>query len=239
MTAVVWGLEWRIAVTRRRLLVLNTVVPLLLVVPVATGAAPAVHAAAVYTVLFAIFSTFGSAIPLVRDGASGIIARVLRGGISPSSYLLQRSAAGGVLDALQLAPALAFAALGAGASPRDVLVAFATLAATAWVGNLIGTLVAATTRSLAEAALFTAVSTLLLLHMSGVFRTPLPGSYGLRFEAASPFRALHESILDMTLAAPAAGAGGGALAAWGLLLPVVIMVLARPLTRSLGRVSRS
>ena len=62
MTAVVWGLEWRIAVTRRRLLVLNTLVPLLLVVPVATGAAPAVHAAAVYTVLFAIFSTFGSAI---------------------------------------------------------------------------------------------------------------------------------------------------------------------------------
>ena len=163
---------------------------------------------------------------------------MLRGGISPSSYLLQRSAAGAVLDALQLAPALAFAAIGAGASPRDVLVAFGTLAATAWVGNLIGTLVAATTRSLAEVALFTAVSTLLLLHMSGVFRTPLPGSYGLRFEAVSPFRALHESILDMTLAGPAAGAGGGALASWGLVLPIVIMVLARPLTRSLGRVSR-
>ncbi len=237
MTGLVWGLEWRVALARKRLLVLNTLVPLLLVVPVATGAAPAAHAAAVYAVLFTMFSTFGSAIPLVRDGASGMTARVLRGGISPWGYLLQRSAAGASLDVLQLTPALALAALGARASPSDFLLVLGALVATAWVANLIGALVAATTRSLAEAALFSAVSTLLLLHMSGVFRTPLQGSYGARFEAASPFRALHESLLGMTQAG--AVDGGVAVAAWGLLLPTVAVVFARQLTRSLGRASLS
>jgi len=236
MTALVWGLEWRIALARRRLFVLNTLVPFLLVVPVATGAAPAVHASVVYAVLFAIFSAFGSAIPVVRDAESGIAGRMLRGGISPSSYLLQRAAAGAALDALQLTPALAVAALGAGASPERLLVTFGVLTGTAWIGNLIGPLVAATTRSLAEAALFTAVGTLLLLHMSGVFRTPLPGSYGALFEAASPFRALHESLLSMSLPGPVGGVG--ALGAWGLLLPAVIAVLAGPITRSLRGVIR-
>jgi hypothetical protein len=236
MAALVWGLEWRIALMRRRLFVLNTLVPLLLVVPVATGAAPAVHAAAVYAVLFAMFSTFGSAIPLVRDAERGITARVLRGGMSPSSYLLQRAAAGAALDALQLFPALLLAALGAGASPRGLLVTLAALAGTAWIGNLIGPLVAATTRSLAEAALFTAVATLLLLHMSGVFRTPSPGSYGALFEAASPFRAVHESLLSMSVPGPIGGVG--ALAAWALLLPTATAVLAGPLMNALRGLGR-
>ena len=236
MMALIWGLEWRVALTRRRLLFLNTVVPLVLVVPIATGAAPAVHAAAVYAVLFAIFSTFGSAIPLVRDGASGITTRVIRGGISPSSYLIQRSAAGAVLDLVQLTPAFVIAALGAGASPRGFLLGLGALAGTVWVGNLTGALVAATTRSLAEAALFTAVGTLLLLHMSGVFRTPLAGSYGALVEAASPFRALHESLLAMSQAAPAAG--WVAVGVWALVLPALAVLFAGPVTRALGRASR-
>ncbi|HUP52901.1 MAG TPA: ABC transporter permease [Longimicrobiales bacterium] len=236
MTALVWGLEWRIALARRRLFVLNTVVPLLLVVPVATGAAPAVHAAAIYAVLFVIFSTFGSAIPLVRDAENGMTARMLLGGVSPSGYLLQRAAAGAALDGLQLIPALVVAGFGAGASPRALLVTFGTLLGTAWVGNLIGPLVAVTTRSLAEAALFTAVCTLLLLHMSGVFRTPAPSSHGALVEAASPFRALHEALLGMGSAGPVGG--GGALAAWAVLLAAGTAVFAGPVTRALRRVSR-
>lgn len=232
MTAIVWELEWRIAIARRRLFVLNIVVPLLLVLPVALGAAPAVHAAAVYVVLFAIFSTFGSAIPLVRDGESGLSGRVLRAGVEPASYFLQRTAAGAVLDVLQLGPALAVAALGAGAGPRAFLVAFAALAATVWVANLFGVLVAAATRSLAEAALFSAVSTLLLLHASGVFRTPMPGSLGAAFESVAPFRALHEALLAMSMMTPVAG--GTALGIWCFVMAVATGILAGRLSGSLG-----
>ena len=73
--------------------------------------------------------------------------------------------------------------------------------------------------------------------MSGVFRTPVQGSYGALFEAASPFRALHETLLGMTQAGPVDG--GVAVAVWGLLLPTVAVVFAGQLTKSLGRVSLS
>jgi hypothetical protein len=235
MTAIVWELEWRIATARKRLFVLNVVVPLLLVVPVAAGAAPAVHAAAVYAVLFAIFSTFGSAIPLVRDGESGLSGRVLRAGVAPASYFLQRTAAGAVLDVLQLGPALAVAAVGAGAGPRAFLLVLVVLAATVWVANLLGVLVAAATRSLAEAALFAAVSTLLLLHASGVFRTPVPESFGAALESVAPFRMLHEALLSVSLTTPVRG--GPALGVWCVVMTVATWVLAGRLSGSL-RVSR-
>lgn len=232
MTAIVWALEWRIATSRRRLFILNIVVPLLLVTPIAMGAAPPVHAAAVYAVLFAIFGTFGSAIPLVRDAESGLSGRVLRAGVPAASYLLQRSAAAAVLDVLQLTPALAVAAVGFEASPRGFIAALAALAGTAWVACLVGVLVAVATRSLAEAALFSAVSTLMLLHMSGVFRTPLPGSIGATFETVSPFRALHETLLAMGM--DTSIGGGVSLALWGVCLGLGIAVFAGPATRWLG-----
>lgn len=237
MSAIVWQLEWRIVTSRRRLFVLNIIVPLVLVAPIAIGAAPPVHASAVYAVLFAIFSTFGSAIPLVRDARSGLIGRVLRAGVTARSYLIQRVAAGAVLDLVQLGPALAVAAIGSGANPRAFIVALAALAGTAWVACLLGVLVAVATRSLAEAALFSAVSTLLLLHLSGVFRTPLPGSIGGLFEMVSPFRALHEALLAMSLGTPIKG--GVSLVMWGVCLGFGTGALAGRATRPLGGASRA
>ena len=106
------------------------------------------------------------------------------------------------------------------------------LAATVWVANLVGVLVAAATRSLAEAALFSAVSTLLLLHASGVFRTPLPGSFGAAVKSVAPFRALHEALLAMSMMTPVGG--GTALGIWCVVTAVVTGVLAGQLTGSLG-----
>ena len=232
MTAIVWEIEWRIATARRRLFVLNVLVPLFLVLPVAMSAAPAVHAAAVYTVLFTIFSTFGSAIPLVRDGESGLSGRVLRAGVAPASYFLQRTCAGAVLDVLQLGPALAVAAVGAGAGRGAFLVAFVALAATVWVANLMGVLVAAATRSLAEAALFSAVSTLLLLHASGVFRTSVPDSFGAVAESVAPFRALHEALLSMSMMTTVRG--GISLGIWCVVMAAGTGILAGRLSGSLG-----
>ena len=137
MSLLVVGLELRLALARRRLFVLNVAVPLLLVTPIALGSAPAFHAAAVYTVLFVLSGTFGSAIPLVRDAEAGLLDRVLRSGLSPACYLLQRAAAGSVLDALQLAPALAVASLMAGASAAGLAMVWFALAVSLWIANLL------------------------------------------------------------------------------------------------------
>tara|TARA_B100000953_G_scaffold231284_1_gene192706 strand:- start:211 stop:558 length:348 start_codon:yes stop_codon:yes gene_type:complete len=61
--------------------------------------------------------------------------------------------------------------------------------------NALGALTAALAKSVAEGALFSAVSALLLLHLAGTFRTPVPGTWQATLETWSPFRPLHESML--------------------------------------------
>jgi hypothetical protein len=227
-------MELRIALARRRLFALNVLVPLSLVTPIALGAAPDPHAAAVYAVLFVLFGTFGSAIPLVRDAESRLLARILSTGLSPAAYLLERSAAGSLIDAIQLLPALVVAGTGLGASVERLGAAWMVLTASLWIANLLGVLVASAARSLAETALLSAVSALLLLHLSGVFRTPMPSSVWARLEVASPFRMLHETMLALPGGDPPSGPA--VTVAWTLALPALTTVLAGPLARALRAV---
>lgn len=227
-------MELRAALARRRLFALNVVVPLSLVTPIALGAAPDPHAAAVYAVLFVLFGTFGSAIPLVRDAEDGLLERILSTGLSPASYLLQRSAAGSLIDAIQLLPALLVAGTGLGAYVGGLGAVWIVLASSIWIANLLGVLVASAARSLAETALVAAVSSLFLLHLSGVFRTPLQSSVWAWLEGASPFRTLHETMLALPAGAPAAG--HAATFAWTLALPVGTVLLAGPLAAALRAV---
>jgi hypothetical protein len=236
VTSAVWGLHWRLAFTRKRVFILNVVVPLTVVLPVATGAVPPSASAGVYTVLFAAFALFGAALPLRWDGQRGMSARVTRSGVSPSSYLLQRAGAGAALDTLQLTPALLLASLATGATPSQVASALVVLAGTVWVCGLLGILIAAATRSITETALFVAVFVPLLEHMSGVFHTPAAGGLSATLESASPLRALHEDLLQMTLGATSAGEL--ALLVWAILLPVLVSLLAPRLLGALGRITR-
>ncbi len=234
----VWRLEWALALRRRRLLALNVVIPLLLVVPIALGGAPAFHAAAAYTVLFVLFATFGSAIPLVRDAEGGLLRRTLLAGGSGRAILLPRILSAALLDALQLLPAtLLILATGEGSLHLWVLAPFVLLGAVL-AGNLVGVWVAAMARSLAEGALFAAVVSLFLLHASGVFRTPAPGSVAATLEPLLPFTGLHQLLL--------AGAGGppllrnailgGLLGSWGgaLVLLAVTAVVTQPLIKRIS-----
>lgn len=214
-----WRLEWTVALRRRRLFVLNVGVPLLLVVPVAWAGAPPAHAAAVYAVLFVLFGTFGSAIPLLRDGEGGILRRILLTGVPPSSLLLGRVAAGATLDTLQLLPALAVILLAGGADAGAVALALPALILALLFANLLGAAVAGAARSVAEGALFAAVAALLLLHASGVFRTPSPDSAWVVVEAWLPFRVLHEHLL-------AVAGGGGAIPWEEMLRPLVTLAVA-------------
>jgi hypothetical protein len=207
-------------------------IPLLLVLPVALGGAPAFHAAAVYTVLFVLFGTFGAAIPLIRDGETGILRRMVLVGASPRHLLLARGIGGTLLDALQILPSLALILLvgsgqwGGGGGPGGsmgpelgpgpaglALLAVPVLLGALLTANLVGVWVAALARSLAEGALFAAVLSLFLLHGSGVFRTSTPGSAGAFLEGILPFGPLHRLLLH------AAGGGGGGAESLFPLLP--------------------
>lgn len=231
-----WSLEWRLARARRRLLALNVAIPLLLVAPVALGGAPAHHAAAVYAVLFVLFGTFGSAIPLVRDAEAGLQARLHLAGMPDAPLLLGRAGAGAAVDAAQLAPSLGLALAAGGSAPAAAAAAAVALAASLLLAGLIGIWVAAAARSLAEAALFAAVAGLLLLHAGGVFRTPAPGGAAAAVEALVPFRLLHESLLAAAgvgaVPPPVAWAGGlGTL----LLVATATGIAAPRLGRTLAR----
>lgn len=230
-----WVVEWRRALSRRRLLVLNLGIPLLLVAPVALSGAPAAHAAAVYAVLFVLFGTFGAAVPLVRDGRSGLVTRLVLTGVPPGRLLVQRAGAAAVLDLLELLPCVLLIALtGRGIGSAAVLLL--TLGGTLLVANLLGFWVAALARSVAETALFSAVSALLLLHASGVFRTPTPDSVGALLEAGAPFTALHEILLRIEGGpTPFAWTGYPALALWASATLLLTWVLAPTLLGAFRR----
>jgi len=174
MTGAIWRLTWALAVRRRRLLIWNFLVPILLLVPVMTSAAAAQHRAVVVAVFVMFFGVYGSCIPLIRDGMSGWVEKIgLTGNLLLVLLLgIPTDAASAILVATLLA--LLFA-------------------------NLLGVLVAAFVRALGEAALGCAVLSLFALHLAGVFRTPDPGSLGAAAEAWSPLRPLHDSWVGALL----------------------------------------
>ncbi len=170
----IWRLAWRSALRRRRLLVWNVAVPLLLLTPVALSDAAAPHRVAVFGVFLVFFGTFGSTIPAVRDARDGWLDEVLRAGYPAPRWLLERTLAGTAIDAVQLLPVLGVLLWTSGGLRAGPAVLLATLIAL-WFANLAGPLVAAAVRSLAEAALASAALSLLLLHLAGFFRAPAPG----------------------------------------------------------------
>lgn len=220
-----WRLEWRLALRRRRLLLLNTAIPLLLVLPLAAAGAPAYHASAAYAVLFVLFGTFGSAIPLLRDGEGGPLRRVILRGIPERVLLAERILAYAVLDTLEILPALLVISWLGGAGAPEVATLLASVPPALLAANLVGCWVAALARSIAEGALLAAVASLFLLHGSGVFRTPAEGSWEARLEALLPFTPFHEALFAVAGGAlPGSGAGlGPALLAASVLLLATLL----------------
>ena len=202
MTLSVLRTEWVTALRRRRLLLFNILIPLTFVATISLSPAPAVHAAAVFTVLFALFGTFGSSIPLIRDGESGLLRRYVLTGVHPGGLLLQRILAAAALDLVELAPSVLVIVGARGSSAAQFAMVVPALILGLLAANALGAITAAVARSVAEGALFSALAALLLLHWAGAFRSPVPGTWQATLEAWNPFRPLHESLLA------AAGAGG-------------------------------
>ena len=194
MNAAVWDLEWRHALRRRRVIALSAGVPLLLVAAVALGGAPGPHAALVYSVLFTFFGTFGAAIPWARDAERGLLHRIVLAGMPMRQVALQRLLASALLDLVELAPALLVIVAVYHAGATEALRLFATVALGLLFANALGMAVATLAGSLAETALLAAVTALLLLHLSGVFRNPPPGGALEALQGAVPFHYMHLAI---------------------------------------------
>lgn len=233
MSTLVWGIEWKVALARKRDLALCVVTPLAIVLVVATGAVPVGARPAVYTALFAGCGVVRTAFPVLRDGERGMVLRVLRGGVSPASYLLQRAAAGATMSFVQLLPALFVAVAFLGASAPEALLVLGAFALTLWIVSVLGVLAAAASRSPTEAAALCLVGVLLLLHMSGTLHAPAPGGYGALLEGVSPFRALHEALAALVSNGGVRGVASGAV--WAVALPGLVAASAPWLTRALQR----
>lgn len=194
MSFAVLAAEWENAARRRRVAVLSTVVPLLLVGAVALGGAPAPHATLVFTVLFTFFGTFGAAVPWARDAERGWLRRLALAGIPLPSLAAQRLVAWAAVDLIELAPTLLLLVVVYGADAGDAARLLVAVAAGLLAANALGLLVAAVARSLAETALLASVAALLLLHAAGVFRVPAPGSPAAALARAVPFAYMHGAI---------------------------------------------
>lgn len=229
MNLAVWRTQWLTALRRRRLLAFNTLIPLVFVATIALSAAPAVHAAATFTVLFALFGTFGSSIPLIRDGESGLLRRYVLTGAHPGGLLLQHIFATATLDLIQLAPSVLVIVVAKGSSAPQAAMVLPAMALGLVAANALGALTAALAKSVAEGALFSAMAALLLLHWAGTFRTPVPGTWQATLEAWNPFRPLHESLLA------AAGAGGPDLDPVLLAIPMGVTVAVLLVIAAAGR----
>lgn len=203
----VWWLAWRSALRRRRLFAWNVAVPALLLAPVALSEAAAPHRVAVYGVFLVFFSTFGAAIPTVRDAREGWLDTVFRTGVGRSAWFVQTAIAEAALDLLQLLPVLALLALAPPAvSPRSLAAVAGALPVALLFANVVGIALAALVRSLAEAALASAAVSLFLLHLAGFFRPPAAG-WTTTAAALDPYTPLRGALEGM---AGGAAAGGGA-----------------------------
>ena len=211
-----WALEWRTAMARRRLLAWNVAVPSLLLAPIALSDAAAPHRAAVYAVFFAFFGTFGACIPLIRDGASGWIEKQRLTGYGERRWLIERIAAGVTIDLAQLLPTVLLLAAVSGTQVADSVPIVSGLALGLVAAGVLGALVAAVVRSVAEGALVCAAVALFALHLGGVFRPGVPGAWTWWAERFGVFRPLADSarwLAGGQAADPAAGASGWAGAA--------------------------
>jgi hypothetical protein len=233
VSSLVWGLEWRVVMSRKRDLALWVLSPLAIVLILGTGAVSPLTAAAAYAVLFTSCGALRTVLPLLKDVERGMTARVLRGGVAPGAYLIGRAAAGASISLVQLLPSVVAAAFFLRASSMEALLALAALAISLWIVSLVAVLAGAAGRSRNEALGLVGVTLLLLLHMSGVFRVPPTGGLGAALEEASPFRALHESFVAMV--SGGSPHGGIAELAWGIGLAALLVALAPVLTQPLAR----
>lgn len=221
---LLWRLEWQLMLADRRRLALGVLAPLALATVFVTGGLSPAAGSAACAALFVAYGFVSASASVMMDVRTGLAGRITSGGVLPASYLLQKAAASASASFIGLLPSVAVVVVSGDAPLAMAVVVAAALAVSLWIACVLGVLLGAPSDSGTELAVLGTVSVLVLLHMSAVFNTPSPDGLGALLEAGAPFRALHESLVAVL---GGGGVNGGpAAAAWAVLLPALVGLLA-------------
>ncbi|MBV8446002.1 MAG: ABC transporter permease [Candidatus Dormibacteraeota bacterium] len=213
MPASMFSRELLVTVARPRALLIKVCVPLILTVPLVAGHAPTFWAAMLLAVLCAMIGTVGAAVGIARARESGLLPRLALVP-KPAWRVVGGWAAGSALvDAVQLAPAIAVLLVIAPVTVGAGLALVCDVVAVLLLANALGCAVAAVGAGPGEVLLDTTVLLAPLLFLGGLF-TGVPRA-GWRWVAATidPFSYLHAAFIGALGGDPAFGAMSVVLAA--------------------------
>jgi ABC-2 type transport system permease protein len=220
-------------VARPRALVIKTVVPLALALPLLLARAPTFWTAMLLTVLVAMTGAVGSAVTIARSRDSGFLGRLALTPRTPARVVVAWVAGAVTVDALQLAPAAVCVLALAPVTPTAALALVCIALATLCVANALGCVASVLAGGPGEVLLDVVVLLAPVLFLAGLF-SDVPAS-GWRSVAAQvdPFAYAHAAFIAALGGVPRFGEreivlAAAASAAASLL---VLAALARPLLR--------
>ena len=169
-----WKKDVSLFVGKRFALVIKMLYPLAIIVPVAASGIPAHYAAAVIGIVAIMAGTFGAGERLTSDLNDGFLGHVALTPLSPYRIVFEILAVNGVLDFLQLLPALLVVYVLHPVAPIWVFAATFGVFATLVAANAIGIFIANFTSSPADVLLYATAILFPLIYVSGLFRNQNP-----------------------------------------------------------------
>ncbi|MHB8719684.1 MAG: ABC transporter permease [Candidatus Dormibacteria bacterium] len=198
--------ELAVTVARPRALAIKVALPLLLAVALLAGHAPTFWAGMLLTVITVMIGAVGTAVSMSRARETGFMTRLAATPGSRARLVLGWVLAAAAVDAVQLLPVVAAAAIAGGASPADVVRLLLVVGATLVVTNTLGCLLTLGAAGAAEVLLDAVVVLAPLLYLGGLF-TGVPAD-GWRSVAGllDPFSHLHAAYIAVLGGTPSYGA---------------------------------
>jgi len=197
--------ELMVSAARPRALLIKTVVPLVVILPLLLGHAPTFWAPMLLTVLLAMVGAVGSAVTIARARESGLLMRLTLIPRPASRAVISWVGGAVIVDALQLLPALVALFVLAPTSTSAVLAVIAISIATLVAANTIGCLVSLLGGGPGEVLVDLAVVLGPLLFLGGLF-SGIPRE-GWRWIAAlvDPFAYAHSAFISALGGTPTFG----------------------------------
>ncbi|HKR99950.1 MAG TPA: ABC transporter permease [Candidatus Dormibacteraeota bacterium] len=222
--------ELIVTLARPRALVIKTLVPLVLTLPLLLGHAPAFWAAMLFTVLVAIIGAVGTAVTIARARESGLLVRLALTPRPASLAVIAWMAGAVIIDFLQLVPTLIALFVLEPVSAADAGALLAIVVATLVAANTVGCAISLLGGGPGEVLVDLAVVLGPLLFLAGLF-SGVPRE-GWRWIAArvDPFAYAHSAFLTAFGVDPTFGLRSIVVAAAATVIGcgVVLALLARP-----------
>ncbi len=195
----VWQRELLELQGRRGTLLLETLVPLAVALPILGGNVPPFHAAALLTLLVSLAAALGAGLRMRSLVQSGITVRLALTPASPYRLFLEWVATRLAVDCLRLLPLLLAIALRYRPQPGMLGLLALEMLPALLLAQLVGLAAGMLASSVSEVALYSLAALLPALFAAGVF-SPDPHWSVLRIAAAVlvPFAELHQSLRILT-----------------------------------------